>query len=758
MKQYLHSAILVAASLILASCVGSISEDVSKISGEGYLSVQEQSLDNEKTAVALYNPGEAIVKFTPEAAAAIENGLMTQGLEPVCAELGVVSLERVFPDAGEYEERTRREGLHLFYQVVFDDAVPYEKARQMFENIEDVEFVEGCLNAKTLEFNDPSSARQWAFNGTSNINAEYAWQYCTGDPRVVVCVVDHGIQTDHVDLAWNVGDTHYNFYKSSTVLNPGNHGTHVAGIIAAVNNNNKGISSIAGGNYAKSSRGVTLMSAQVFDGEHSAGSFARAIKWGADNGALISQNSWGYDYDSDKDGKLNDSEKARAMAAKPSETDKAAVDYFRKYAGCDNYGNQKADSPMKGGVVCFSSGNDGIANGNPGVYAPIIAVGATARTATLANYSNYGDWVDICAPGSDIYSTVTDNKYSNMSGTSMACPMVSGACALLVSYFGGKGFTNEDLEEILIKGAAQNVINYLAHNSGPFLDLKGSFEYGINKYKRQYNNNPVVRTEYKGEYVFRQYQNIDIPFIITDPDDDPFTVEAKFGGRGSLIQDVAVDSIWHFTLVGELVSDFTPKTATITVTDRYDGKTVYEFTYQVLKNNAPVVSGSMDDFIMSSKSDSRSIDLSGLFSDPDGEPLTISAKVSPQSLAEVSVEGDKLTVTPKAYGLATVTVSAVDLLREKAQTSFRFLVREGNSELEYYPNPVKDILHLRTGLQPESLHVRIFNSAGAKMFDGTVTSSAFEPGQVDMSSYAPGIYTLKVEKGGKNYEYSIVKK
>ncbi len=71
---------------------------------------------------------------------------------------------------------------------------------------------------------------------------------------------------------------------------------------------------------------------------------------------MISQNSWGYDYDSNNDGKLTGSEYEAAMAATISSAHKAAVDYFIKYAGCDNDGNQLPDSPMKGGVVIFAAG------------------------------------------------------------------------------------------------------------------------------------------------------------------------------------------------------------------------------------------------------------------------------------------------------------------------------------------------------------------------------------------------------------------
>ncbi len=261
----------------------------------------------------------------------------------------------------------------------------------------------------------------------------------------------------------------------------------MAGTIGAVSNNGIGVEGIAGGDAANGIKGVRLLSSQIFEtsgGSDKGGDSAAAIKWGADNGAVISQNSWGYDYDSNNDGKLTGSEYETAMAATISASHKAAVDYFIKYAGCDNSGNQLPDSPMKGGVVIFAAGNDAIENGAPANYEPIIAVGSIGPDYSRAYYSNYGSWVDIAAPGGDayytngqIYSTLPGNKYGWMQGTSMACPHVSGVAALIVSYYGGQGFTNDMLKERLVNGARKDV---LSSNSkiGPLVDALGSITYG----------------------------------------------------------------------------------------------------------------------------------------------------------------------------------------------------------------------------------------------------------------------------------------
>ena len=135
------------------------------------------------------------------------------------------------------------------------------------------------------------------------------------------------------------------------------HGTHVAGTVAARNNNGIGVCGVAGGDGTPNS-GVRIMSTGVFSGKRGQGGFAKAFVYAADNGAVISQNSWGNQAPGRTPGSYRD-----------------AIDYFIKYAGCDNDGNQLADSPMKGGVVIIASGNSNSEERYaPGEYGPAIAV------------------------------------------------------------------------------------------------------------------------------------------------------------------------------------------------------------------------------------------------------------------------------------------------------------------------------------------------------------------------------------------------
>ncbi len=459
------------------------------------------AVPEEKAEENVFVQGEIVVRFNDDMVGLVEadlagGGLVTKSSELNCvtASLGVKSMRRMFPHAGEFEERTREAGLHKWYIVEYDPSVVRTKASEDFAAVPGVELVEPVFKIKnTAVFNDPGLSKQWHYYNDGKLSSDHragadinvvpVWEnYTTGSDKVIVAVVDGGVDQDHEDLKDNlIGGKNY---VSGGRLKPHSHGTHVAGTVAAVNNNGKGVSGIAGGDAAKGIKGVRIWSGQIF--EHnpndpnkdlsSADSYA-ALKEGADNGAVTSQNSWGSSFDSRED------MEAAKKAGVPSYA-RQAIDYFIEKAGCDASGKQRDDSPMKGGVVIFAAGNDGWDWASPAAYDPVIAVGSIAPDYTRAYYSNYGSWVDIAAPGGsashgsgEVYSTLPDNKYGWMQGTSMACPHVSGVAALLVSHYGGPGFTNDMLVEKLLKGANTTVLSKNAQ-IGPLLDAQGAFGYG----------------------------------------------------------------------------------------------------------------------------------------------------------------------------------------------------------------------------------------------------------------------------------------
>ncbi|MBR4809460.1 MAG: S8 family serine peptidase [Bacteroidales bacterium] len=463
--------------------------------------------NEERTALAasVYVPGQMTVYFDDELVSLVESGdalravatrAAVAGLDPTLLdELGVSSFERVFPVDEEFEARHREFGLHRWYRVRFNDAVPSPEAVKRFSLLPGVLNTRPVLRARRTEdayFNDPLEGRQWHYHNPytswADVNALPVWQnYTTGSEKVIVSVVDGGIDLKHEDLKDAVvqpgdnGSKSFMFSGSPYVIKADDHGTHVAGTIGAVNNNGKGVAGLAGGNAAAGIKGVRLMSCQIFsDGNNDGSDSGAAIVWGADHGAVISNNSWGYiffdakgNYDKVAAEEAHDFYEQPNSGAYKDEI-KDAVDYFNKYAGMNN-GVQTG--PMAGGLVVFAAGNDGRPWGPPANYSGCMAVGAINSYGGKTNFSNYGSWVDICAPGLDILSTAPNNEYALMSGTSMACPHVSGVAALVVSYCGGIGFTREQLWEKLVGGANSADVP-ASFRIGPLVDAFGAIAYG----------------------------------------------------------------------------------------------------------------------------------------------------------------------------------------------------------------------------------------------------------------------------------------
>ena len=626
--------------LLLASCA---KEEGESVTGSEIVAASE----SEGEIHSVYVPGVFEIYLDDDLVALVEEDLANGNVPTKSAplteffeELGVTGMERIFPDAGEFEPRHREFGLHKWYFVHFNaDAAVRTKAEGMLHDIPGILNVNPVCRKVTADdpFNDPLLTRQWHYNnkGTTwaDINVLPVWQnYTVGNSDVIVSVVDGGIDPTHEDLVANFipgGDNgSKNFMNGNTGYRivAHDHGTHVGGTISAVNNNGKGVAGIAGGDAAKGIKGARLMSCQIFgtgDGDS-----ATAIKWAADHGAVVVNNSWGYVMDVDDNGTISPEELERAKGITIEPSDKAAIDYFNKYAGCDNDGNQLPDSPMKGGVVFFAAGNDNIEYGWPANYEGVIAVGSMTSSGYKSSFSNHGDWVDICAPGSSITSTVTGG-YGSMSGTSMACPHATGVAALVVSYCGGPGFTADMLKEKLIQGANYSLISESAQ-IGPMVDALGAITYGS-------SNPPATVASYTATPVSN---SVEFSWKVTGNSNNiPATGYILYASKNSLAEldpahpgeDVKYAVI---TLNGEKIGD----TMTARIRD-LDFETKYYVTLAgydysrsfsavssiktvtTLQNNPPTITTEYTgDYKVKAH---ETMNITYLTADPDGHPITV---------------------------------------------------------------------------------------------------------------------------------------
>lgn len=806
--------IWIACALGVVSCTKDITVAETDVAG-----TVQPNMDMDSNALK----GWIRVKISEQRPLPLRAGSFTRGesasgdhaLDSLAAELGATEIRRVFSDGGKFAERRRRYGLHLWYDVRFDESVPVSRAYAGFSSLEGVQFAEpiyiknsphevsvpvdavyrGLSSAEdNLPFDDPMLSDQWHYHSDgkiwgcrtgSDMNLFEGWKTSTGNPAVIVAVTDSGVQYDHEDLKDNmwvndvelngtpgvdddgngyIDDVYgWNYEAMSGTIVPEAHGTHVAGTVAAVNNNGVGVCGVAGGSGGKD--GARIMSLQIFQNETSKGERdADAYAYAADNGAVISQNSWTW---------------AGIRQLPQSYSD--AFDYFIDNAGTDEEGNQTG--PMRGGIIICATGNSGGAIEYPAADPRAFAVTAMGAQFNLEPYSNRGPGADIMAPGGvrddyrelkrRVLSTTAGNSYAVMYGTSMAAPHVAGVAALIISHYGVgvDGFTADDCRKILMRsykpmgGKVED--QYLNQIGVGMLDAGAAFTEDPGAAPQVISSPKAVCEE-----------NV-IKISWTAPADAgqnavaEYDVECRPAAGGDGIKETFRNfyepgSVAEYAVTGRYNTDYE---ISVRCRDRFGNMSApVAFSASVggFTNRPPrTTDRKLADVTMPDVSAQSAVrlNLSDYFTDPDaeyGDTLTYTAVSSKEEVVGVSVGGEVLTLTPLASGTSLITVTASDRAGESVNATMYASVDAvgGQSEgkLSLYPNPVSDRLNIGfPGTVADKAVITIYDGGARRVMTATVEVADGDC-MLEVNRLVPGVYTLTAKYGGEVWSASFLKR
>ena len=853
MKRYLNLLFLAAAALCASCARDAVVSDVPP-KGEdvgGY--------DNNVIV-----PGWVRIRLDDEAAP-LRTGVFTRGeadsgnplLDELAAGLGATEIREVFPTDPRFEERHRKYGLHLWFDIRLGDEVPVSRAEQEFAALPGVRHAQPIYrivaldgadyplpsevsepsswegSSREMPFNDPGLKMQWHYDNDGTMtNAEgetvavegadiglfEAWEmYGAGDPSVIVAVMDTGVFSGHEDLQGNMwvneaelngtagkdddgngyrDDIHgYDFYKKSPDVEPGEHGTHVAGTIAAVNDNGIGVSGVAGG--TGNGDGVRIMTCAIYDYMGYGTATPTGYVYAADNGAVISQNSWNY-----------------PMINILPEDMSVAFDYFIDNAGIGPDGEQTG--PMKGGVIIFAAGNEFSPKvGCPSDDPRVITVTSMMADYVKASYSNYGTEADIFAPGGagerdaafpqqgQVYSTGLDNTYTYHSGTSMACPHVSGVAALIVSHYGANasGFTNEELKTILLR-SYRNVDMWQTRP-----DIAAGLGAGLVDASLMELENPGVPPEAPAglevaEGTVEERLTVSVTGLPADGNGmgiayvnlryAPEEARAESGAWTSVTIPCRMSPGEALEYEVSGLTDATTYVFEAGAIDRFgnesgyvggEGRTIDHI------NRPPAIQKPLPGVELPDAAGEEpfvtAVELSDYFTDPDlpADELSYAARSNDESVATVSVSGSMLTVEGLKLGATYVSVTVTDLAGESIVKNMSVKVLEERfpedpptpippeegmelteGALTLFPNPAPDALFIGVGGEAgKRADIRVYDSAAREVvrLDGAAFGSEGELKDViryDVSGLVPGSYTVRVKLAdGRELRSTFVK-
>ncbi|MBK6877960.1 MAG: S8 family serine peptidase [Ignavibacteria bacterium] len=404
-------------------------DDQPKKVKSGYFKLAEGLTDKD------YMPGTVIFKLKESNRnfAGI-NSISNSNLEAAFSAIGATAPAKIFADAFKPSVESingeKTSDLSLIYVVKYNSGRSIEEAVNEIYATGEVEYAQPKYIQKVaFTPNDPSLGQQYYIN---RIQAIAGWDVQQGDTNVVIGIVDSGIDWDHPDLAANIkinyadpingadddGDGYVDNYRGwdfggadytnvvadndPMIMGSNNtHGSHVAGDASAVTNNGVGV---AGAGFKCKLMGIKSSADNDTRGPGGQGyiiSGYEGIRYAADRGCAVINCSWG------------------GGGGGQFEQDVITYATINKNAL----------------VVCAAGNESSSGSFYPASYKYVLSVASTNSSDVRSSFSNYGNNIDICAPGSSIYSTLWNNSYAIFDGTSMASPIAAGVCAIVKSQF-----------------------------------------------------------------------------------------------------------------------------------------------------------------------------------------------------------------------------------------------------------------------------------------------------------------------------------
>jgi subtilisin family serine protease len=483
--------------------------------------------------------------------------------------------------------------------------------------------------------NDSDYNKLWAIENTgqevndkegtpdADMDVAEAWKKTKGSKDVIVAVLDTGVDYRHSDLQDNMWDgavNHgYDFAADDDGNNDNNpmpdepydrnghyHGTHVAGTIGAVGDNENGISGVA--------QNVSIMAVKVFRPN-------------------------GYGYNSDIMEGLD-------YVAQKVDQGENIVAINASYGGSGGSQDDSVNDAIKklgekGVVFCAAAGNDSKDIDDDPMYpasydaANIITVAASDQDDQLASFSNYGtNSVDVAAPGTNILSTYPENKYAYLNGTSMATPNVAGSVALIASLYPDSSV--EERKAMIL----DNVDQKNSFKDKMQTDGRVNIDKALGE-QQDPNNAPVAKDD-SATTEYETAVTVDVLANDTDADGDSLSIQsytapahgtvARNGDKLTYTPENGFSGDDRFTYTISDGEDEATATVSITVNEKAEDP-----------NNAPVAE---DDSATTEYETAITIDVLANDTDADGDSLSIASHTAPQN-GTVTQDGDKLTYTPK---------------------------------------------------------------------------------------------------------------